>query len=153
MQLWKIEQEIQNCVDPETGELDEERFNELELARETKIENIALLCKENKALLALIADEEKNLKSRKEQIEKANERLTALLDNSLCGEKFQTARCAISWRTSESVYISAKAVIPDDYLTVKTTVTPSKTALKAAIKNGELIPGVEIQLTRNIQLK
>ena len=46
MNLFEIENEIMNCWDQETGEiLDSDRLDQLEMERDTKIENIALYIK------------------------------------------------------------------------------------------------------------
>ena len=38
-------------------------------------------------------------------------------------------------------------------MTVKTTRTPNKTAIKEAIKNGEIVLGVTLNKNQNIQFK
>ena len=50
MNLYEIDAEIMNCVDVETGEIfDVDKFEELSLSREAKIENICLWIKNLKA--------------------------------------------------------------------------------------------------------
>jgi hypothetical protein len=43
--------------------------------------------------------------------------------------------------------------IPDEYVKVKTIVTPNKLKLKNAIKNGVIIDGVELVTTKRIEMK
>ena len=50
MNLYEIDSEILGCVDITTGEIfDEDKFEELSLSREAKIENICLWIKNLKA--------------------------------------------------------------------------------------------------------
>ena len=58
MTIYDIDSAIAALVDPETGELgDYEAFQRLQLAREAKIENLALLYKETRATAEAIKAE------------------------------------------------------------------------------------------------
>ena len=58
MKLYEINEAILACVDPETGEADVEKLDELMLIREVKIENLALWVKELRAEAEAIKAEE-----------------------------------------------------------------------------------------------
>ena len=93
MTIYDIDSAIAALVDPETGELgDYEAFQRLQLAREAKIENLALLYKETRATAEAIKAEADRLLQRRMQ-----EYLALVLD----GEKFASPRCAVSYRRSE----------------------------------------------------
>ena len=106
MTLYEIDQKMQSLVDPETGELmDYEAFAALQMDREKKIENMALWVKDLSAEAKAIKEEEDNLRDRRRGMENKAERLKTYLSIALGGEKFQTARCAVSFRKTASVQI------------------------------------------------
>lgn len=60
--LYEIDEEILNCVDMETGEIiDVERLGQLQLAREDKVEGIALWIKNLLSDVDAIKSEEEKL--------------------------------------------------------------------------------------------
>ena len=76
MSLYHIDQAILALVDPETGEImDGEAFDQLQMERETKLENIALWIKNLKAENAAIRQEEKALAERRKAGENKVERI------------------------------------------------------------------------------
>lgn len=158
MQLWQINQALEEaferCIDPETGEIleDTSELDELALARDEKIENTALYIKNLKAEAEAIRAEEKKLADRRRAAENRAEWLKNYLSNNLAGEKFSTARVAISFRRSESLKIDDIWSIPDEYMRYKDP-EPDKTMLKKAIKAGQYFEGVELVETQNIQIK
>lgn len=158
MTLFKIDRELwetmQKAVDPETGEFNENFFeliDSLEKAREDKVEGIALRLKNARAEAEAIKAEKLVLASRQATAEANVKRLEDYLAYALQGEKFATARVAVSYRKSEQVVIGEDAVIPEAYTNIK--VTPNKTAIKARLKAGETIPGCEVVSVNNLQVK
>lgn len=102
MTIYDIDSAIAALVDPETGELgDYEAFQRLQLAREAKIENLALLYKETKATAEAIKAEADKLTQRRRVLENNMRRMQDYLAQVLGGEKFTSARCAVSYRRSE----------------------------------------------------
>ncbi len=59
----------------------------------------------------------------------------------------------ISFRASEQTVIDNADAVPEEYMTVKTTYTPNKTAIKEAIKAGKEVPGAHLEQKKNIQIK
>ena len=96
MKLYEIDQAILECIDPETGEVDEERLAELQIAKTEKIEQILLWKKDLDAEAKAIADEIKALTERKQAAEKKAESLKSYVKYILNGEKFSTPRVAVS---------------------------------------------------------
>lgn len=68
-------------------------------------------------------------------------------------EKIETPTLKISFRKSESIEIEEESLIDEKYMTVKTTKTPDKKAIKEAIKAGEIVLGVTLKENQNIQFK
>ena len=68
-------------------------------------------------------------------------------------DKIETPTLKISFRKSESIEIEEESLIDEKYMTVKTTKTPDKKAIKEAIKAGEIVLGVTLKENQNIQFK
>lgn len=153
MNLYEIDQELMNCVDFETGELvNEERWNELQQSRDTKIEGLALWIKNLVASAKAFKEEKDAFASRQKAAENKAERLKQFLSDNLGGSKFETPKVKVSFRKSKTINIAEGAKIPDEYLKVKAP-DIDKSGLKEAIKNGAVIDGVELVEKQNIQIK
>lgn len=159
MKLYEIDQAILECIDPETGEVDEERLAELQIAKTEKIEQLLLWKKDLDAEAKAIADEIKTLTERKQAAEKKAESLKSYVKYILNGEKFSTARVAVSYRKVSSVAITDEEGFirwawenNSELLTYKDP-TISKTAVKAAIEAGEELPGASIETKQQIIIK
>ena len=152
--LYEIDQGIMDCIDPETGEIvDIEKLSELQMQREAKIENVALWVKNLKAE-ANAYKAEKDAFAEREKAAKAKiENLSEWLTEALNGEKLTSNRVAISFRKSESVKITDIDAIPNNYIVETITESPDKVAIKAALKNGLNVPGCELELKNNLQIK
>ena len=150
----EMEQAFQSCVDPETGEItgDLSALDNLQMARDEKVDNIACFIKNLKAEAEAIRTEEKKLADRRRACENHAERLKTYLANNLCGEKFKSPRASISWRKSEAVVVDDLWRIPDEFLEYKDPV-PNKIAIKQAIKQGFTVEGVELEDRLNMVIK
>ena len=103
MTLYEINEQIRNAIeygcDPETGEIiDVDALEELEMARDEKIENICLYIKDLKAEAAAIKAEKDALDARMKASSRKAESLTNYLQQELAGERFKTSKVAISYR-------------------------------------------------------
>lgn len=151
--LYEINEEILNCVDTETGEIiDPEKLSQLQMDFDDKVEGIALWIKDLLSDAAAIKAEKDKLNERQKVCENKAKNLKEYLSGFLAGQKFRTPRVAISYRKSESVNVSDIGKIPEEYLKYKDP-EPDKTAIKAAIKSGQIIDGAEIVVNQNIQIK
>lgn len=145
-------------VDPETGELvcDLDALEELNLARDEKLENIALYIKDLTAEAKAIRDEELALAARRKPLENKAARLKDYLTEQLQGEKFQTPRVAVSWRTSRAVNLQPEfmewAKEHDRFLRYSDP-EPDKKAITDALKAGETVPGAELVTNVSMQIK
>ena len=156
MNLYDIEYEITNCVDPATGEIiDEKRLDALQMERQKKIENILLWIKNLKSEAGAIREEEKKLADRRQSDEKKAESLTQYVQNVLNGEKFKTSRVVVSYRKSEAVIVDDLQLMQetcDEYLKYKDP-EPDKAKIKAALKDGITVPGCHLEERQNITIK
>ena len=153
MNLYEIDAEILGCVDKETGEIfDIDRFEELAMARDKKVENICLWIKNLKAQAEALKAEKDSFAQRQKAAENKMESLKRYITGYLGGTSFESAKVKVSYRKSEAVEIMEGAVIPDEYLRFKEPEV-NKTELKAALKKGVQIAGVSIVENQNIQIK
>lgn len=152
--LYDIRQELLDCVDTDTGEiLDIARFDDLQIEYEEKIENIALWIKTLNADAEAYKNEKNAFAEREKKARNKAESLKQYLTDTLNGRKFTTLNVDINWRKSTSVEVIDQEAIPEQYLRTVTTVTPDKTEIAKALKVGELVEGVTLKETQNIQIK
>lgn len=172
MNLYQIDNQIERilieCTDTETGEFDTEKYAklmaELEEAKETKIENIALYIKNMTAEAAAIREEEKNLASRRRARENKVESLKKYLTDYLEGKKFETARAKISFRTSKVLDIEDENKVAnsiqrmfvndEDFLTYQPPKI-KKTELKTYLLSHTdiTVDGAEVRENRTVMIK
>ena len=153
MRLYEITQdiaELEELINNE--ELTEDEVIEVKTMIESvlneKAEQIAYVIKNKESDIKAIKEEEKRLKEKRKSVEKSAERLKAyVLENLLMldKKKIKTSVGDIAIRKSQAVEVSTDVNVLDDrFKRVKTTVEADKTALKEAIKSGEVVDGVEI---------
>lgn len=153
MNLYEIDNAILNCVDMETGEIiDMGKLNALQMERAQKIENIGCWIKNLLSDADVLDKEKKNLAARQKAAENKAASLKSYLLKYLDGEKYKSAKVSISYRTGTSVDIAEGAVVPDKFLKYSEP-TPDKTGLKAALKAGEILPGITLVTSQSIQIK
>lgn len=157
MRLFEIDELLEKCVDPETGEFDEESYNELSQLKEQKIEDLICWYKNVSADAEALKTQEKIFKERRECEERKAESLKDFITRTLNGAKFKSDKVEVGYRKSKAVKTSEDFVKwavehdRDDLLTYKEP-TANKTAIKEAINNGEDVPA-EIVENVNIQIK
>lgn len=140
--IYEINAQIQECLNPETGEFDEERFNGLIELKETKIEQVICFYKNVVAMAKAMKEEEKSLKERREAEERKAENLRNYIQYALDGEKFKTSKVSVSYRKTQSVevadnFVSWAIATGHDTLLKYKEPEVSKTAVKEAILAGE----------------
>lgn len=152
MNIYEIDSAIMALVDEETGEiLDIEALEQLQMERDQKLENVACWHKNLVAEAAAIRQEELNLAKRRQAIENRAERLKKYLSDVLGGQKFQTAKCAVSFRKTTKVELSEPALAiawaqANGHGNIVTYKAPeiSKSGLAVLLKEGNEIPGCEL---------
>ena len=151
--LYEIDAAIMDCVDTETGEIiDEKKLNALLMERSAKLEGVALWIKNLDSDAAAIRAEREALEKRQKAAENKAASLRIWLANALSGQKFSTARVAISYRKSVSTEVDSD-IAPKKWCKKKITYTPDKTAIKEALLSGMKIKGCRLVEKQNIQIK
>ena len=159
--LYEIDSSIKAIIDSlydsvdengEVGEIDFTALEELQEERKAKIENIALYIKNCNAEAAAIKNEIDTLKKRMERLQRKSEGLGGLLVSSLQAnndKKFESARCVVKIRSSETTEIDDQSLIPAEFIreiTHETEYQPDKVAIKKAIKAGQQIAGAHLKV-------
>lgn len=157
MTLYQIAEEIMNAFDAETGEiLDEQKLNELAMAHEQKIENIALFIKNLESDAEQIKAERSALELREKRARSKAESLRRYLGDYLAGQKFSTPRVEIGFRKSVTVEADvaelAKSDLGSDFLKYAKP-TADKVAIKKALQSGIALPGCQLVMKNNMQIK
>lgn len=163
MKLYEIDREIESllsdAIDPETGEVLflPEKLEELQMEKERKTENLALAVKNLTAEGRAIREEEIALAERRKSLEKRAERAREYLEFILQGEKFRTAKVAVSWRSSKRVTVDEGFLAwakrrGKRFLRLKDP-EPDKTAIREALQSGEKVPHAAMVEETNMQIK
>lgn len=157
MNLFELCDAVKNfnlLVDEETGEiLDEENAKELDalqIAKDEKIENVALLIKNIEAEADAVKKQKDAFYSREKSLTNKAKWLRGYLASSLNGEKWKSDKVVLSWRKSESVDLD------DDFSDerfIKYEPKISKTDIKDALKRGEEVAGARLIEKSNLQIK
>ena len=118
------------------------------MERDTQLENVACWIKNLKAEAEAIKKEKQVLADRQKAAENRADSLKKWLAYTLNGEKFKTAKCSVSFRNTESVEVTEEGLENlmkehDELLTYKNP-EPNKTAIKAALKDGLNVEGVQL---------
>lgn len=152
MNLYEIDREISSCIDYETGEiLDVQRLEMLEMTKEKKIENIGLWIKNLEAEAEALKKEKDAFTAREKSTKNKIESLKKYLGDVLQVQKFQTTKCAISFRTSTTLEMSENAEIPEEFR--KYSFILDKTKMKEALKKGANYKGFWLQKNQRCQIK
>ena len=153
MKLYEINEQIMACIDSETGEvIDPEKLNELQMAKDEKLENLALWYKDLLAEANALKEEKETFAAREKAAKNKAESIKNYLSYALNGENFKTTKCALSFRKSEKTVIDDIYSIPENFLKYAEP-KADLTEIKKAIKNGEEIKGAHLEETQNIQIK
>ena len=152
--LYEIDQGILSCIDLETGEvIDPDRLENLQMERSQKIENVACWVKNLLSDAESIKAEKDALADREAKCRKKADDLKKWLAFALEGQKFSTARCAVSFRRSETVEVADVTLLPVELQRVTTKIEPNKTAIKALLKDGLSVVGCSLVENQNVQIK
>ena len=146
----------EECVDPDTGEFDEEKAKALldgyheEFAN--KIDGIAQYIEELEARASALREKASALTERARQTEKKADRLKCYLSDALSYKKYESDAVKIGFRKSVSVKVDESA-LPAEYFVVKEVRQPDKEAIKKSLLGGAVISGATLEEKQNIQIK
>lgn len=159
MTIYAIDQAILDLVDPETGEITDFSALESVMSQEKRVENIACYYKDCIADAEKIRTEEKALAERRRVLERRAERLGDYLTYMLQGQKFESARCQVTFRKNSSVNVTNNESVTQ-YLYSKhkellTFHEPTfkKPDIAKLLKSGEAIPGAEMVTSYSMGVK
>lgn len=156
MTLYEINDSMLALVN-EDGEIEDfEKFEQLQMEREAKIENTGLWIKNELAEADAIKNECDALMKRRNAALHRAERLKEHLARAIEGEKYKSPRLTISWRESEAVeitpYCEAVCRVDGKFLRHKAPEI-DKAAIKATLKEGGTVSGASLVKRQNIQIK
>lgn len=153
MKLYEIDEQLMNCFDPETGELtDEAAFEQLQMARDEKIESVALWVKDLAAEAEALKAEKQAFADRQKAAENKAESLKNWLKYALNGTSFKTTRAAVSFRRTKSVKVTNVFDLPAKYVKYAEP-TADKIAIKRAFEAGQEVNGAELVENTSISIK
>lgn len=142
---------LNNIEIDENGEvIGGEHLELIKEERDQKIQNYAHMFLIWKTEIEAVEAEKKRIES----IRKSLDRKMEWAKNTLAHIVMPGAKIGrVSWRKSEALEISADAIenIPEQFIIHE--ITPIKSAIQRAIKDGAEIPGCEIVTRQNIQIK
>lgn len=148
-----------SSVDEETGEVDVDIAAALANVQGTFEEKAIATATVSRMLgntVEEVSKEIDRLKRLKAHLEREDGRVKEYLKKAMemtGTEKVQGISASISFRQSEQTVIDNEEELPEEYITVKTTYAPNKTAIKTAIKAGREVPGAHIETVKNLQIR
>lgn len=147
----------QSFVDEETGEFDEQGFQnaiqQLQISKDAKLENCALAIKNLNAEINDIENEINSFKERKDKKKRKIESIKKIIDFALQGEKFETSKVSLYYTKSSKVEIYDENKVDEEYIKKTITTSFDKKAIREAIKKGVEVKGAEIITSSNLQIK
>lgn len=162
MSLYSLDSKIKACisldaehvVDTEDGEiLNLEQFEALQMERAAKLENLACYIKNVEAEAEAIYTEVDALSKRARVKKNEAERCKNYLAQLLEGEKFETSRCKVTFRTNTVCNVLDLSKVPEQFLRRKEIVEANKVDIKKFCKDGAKLPGVEVVTKQSMVLK
>lgn len=162
LRLYNIQQEyisLAESIIDNDGLLSEEMEAALQINKdqlENKSQCYGFIVRQLEGECDMIDNEIKRLEAMKKSRGKTVDRLKESVSKAMLLyeiDKIETPTLKISFRKSESIEIEEESLIDEKYMTVKTTKTPDKKAIKEAIKAGEIVLGVTLKENQNIQFK
>lgn len=168
-ELFKINEDIrtlldklEESVDPETGEILDERATEflqeleqLELAKEDKLADLACYYKKLEGDVDKFREREKQLATRRRALEKRKERLKDYIIKESQGRRITTIEVDVSFRRNSSteVYdLEALEKFDKDLLRYGKP-EPKKSDIKSRLTKGEEIPGCKLIYKTSMTVK
>lgn len=155
----EIERTLSEAID-ENGEI----VNEIALAKLeslTREKTVALsdlgsFVKEDLDVkIVHLSDMMAQLSAQQARLEKVRSLCLKVIGDLLpIGEQVKTEFVTLKWHPSEAVVVDVAAeLLPEKFQRVKTTCDADKTAIKAALKSGEIVEGARLEKRHSLQVK
>lgn len=169
MNIWEIDKAMreiealeadEELIDLDTGEVISvaDALEKLEMARETKIENAAMMVKNLSAEAAAIKAEEEKLAKRRKAIENKADDVKQFLIRALTkedgtSEKFRTARAAVTVKLNPAkVIISDEKLLPEVFFREIIDRKPDRAQIKEVLSRGIEVPGAALERGRSVMI-
>lgn len=168
MTLFEIDRNVQelieqgfnhDCIDVETGEVDNEKAErylaDLNIEREIKLENYGKYIKNMEAEEKAIAEQLKVFEARRKTLQRKIEWFKKAIISSLMlsGEKeFKTINVVLTTRKSQKVEVDEEK-LSKQYCIEKLTYNPDKKMLAELLKQGQVIDGAWMVTNINLNVK
>lgn len=157
--LYDLTNQYQQLLELES-EIDEQTFidtlQSIDEAIEDKAENLAKVIKEMEATITTIANEVNRLQSKKQVVANRVSNLKTYLQGEMekvNKTKVKGALFTVNIQNNPpSLRVDRTDNIPKDFF-IEQEPTLDKKALKEAVKNGEVIEGVELKQTRSLRIR
>lgn len=157
--IYDIDRALIECINEETGEIDAERFEELQMQRDEKIGGTARWILDLKGDILKLKEEEKRLADKRHVLENRAESLKRYLGYALNGEKWKDEVVTVGYTKSTKVEIENEESFikwasrgHKVYLRQKAPEI-DKTSIKNALKTGEEVKGAKLIETYSINIK
>ena len=162
MTFHDIQEEIRNILDvpaeditPEMTALFDDYINELADQEATKVDNLGQFLRLESASIEALEAEGKRLlaraKTRKNGIAYLKMRYLQTMEAAGL-KKVKGQVYTMSVRSTDVVRITDEQTLPEEYIRTKVINEPDKVALKAALKDGAVIPGAELAKSYSLQV-
>lgn len=126
----------------------------IDCARDEKLEACICYLKNLRARAEPFKAEIARLSVQLESIQNQAERFEKYIRSSIPeGEKWSRGVHSIGWRKSEAVKITDQEAIPSAYLREVLRYEADKTQIKTDLKCGATIPGCELEVRQNLQIR
>lgn len=158
--LINLMESILSDPNPETLDADMANLNNLMAINaeefQAKADAYAAVIREQEAHAEALQEEASRMvalaKQKKSRAEYLTQRIAfAMQEQGI--SKADTAHFRMSFRNSQAVEVSDQDAIPQDYMRTKTVIEPDKIAIKAALKQGHVIPGTALIDRQSLQIK
>lgn len=154
LKLYEIDERIAKCFDEETGEIiDAEELEAMNVARQDKLEAIALIIKNREAFIDDLEQERKLISDRIGVLKSKNENTMKFLNSALGGKSFETTKVMCKFRKSTSVDILNEAAVPSEYKEQEVSIKIKKADILKALRNGEKIDGCSLVEKNNLSVR
>jgi hypothetical protein len=153
MKLYEITELIKKS---EELELTQDDLELLEIELKEKSDNIIKYVQNLEGNINIIDTEIKRLQQIKQQEKNKLDNLKEYIKyclNKMNVKKIDSTLGKITIRKSESLEVIDLEKIPGEFVTIKQTFNPDKTAIKKAIKEGKEIEGAKVVIKENITIK
>lgn len=128
-----------------------DELEELQLAKDEKVDNVISFIKSRKAMAEALKNEKAAIAKRQQQAEREVERMKEYLAFCLNGSKWESTAGKVSYRKSQQVIVDNFDLLEPEYLKWKPEV--NKTAIKEDLKQGVVVDGAHIEDKINTIIK